>query len=151
MKTLSVQRPFTPQAPWLVFYGLFLFAVAVAAVMYDPKSGQLGFNASAKTALISGGICGGLSIVWGLLAGRGGRWPLGAALVSTVLFAAAFTWRATVGWAAFAAGTTEKWYAATLITTMAVASLLLIASLIRALFTRGGARPSMSVPKQRPV
>ena len=62
-----------PVSPWLVRYGLFLMSVGIVAVMYEPKSGQFGFNPAAKTALMSGGICGGLSLVWGLLLGRGFR------------------------------------------------------------------------------
>ena len=45
--------------------------VAIVAVMYVPKTGQIAFNPAAKTALISGGVCGGLSILWGVLLGRG--------------------------------------------------------------------------------
>ena len=76
---------------WLVRYGLFLMSVAMVAVMYEPRSGQLGFNAAAKTALISGALCGGLSITWGLLLGRGFPWARAAATVSCSLFLAAFT------------------------------------------------------------
>ena len=81
---------------WLLLYGLFLFEVAVAAVMYNPVNGQFGFNAAAKTALISGGFCGGLSLLWAFLFWRGARWALIAAMLTTALFLAAFTWRATV-------------------------------------------------------
>ena len=116
----------------LVCYGLFLIGVALIAVMYEPKSGQLGFNPAAKTALLSGGICGGLSIVWGVLLGRGYQWARVGAIISCALFLAAFTWRAIAGWMAFAGGQTEKWFAATLITCMWAATLaLLVFSLLR--------------------
>lgn len=129
-------NPSAASASSLILYGAFLLWVGLAAVMYDPKSGQFGFNAAAKTALISGGICGGLSILWGLFAGAGARWALWAALGSTALFLAAFTWRATVAWIAFLGGATDKWYASTLITMMALASVALLIRISRTLFAR---------------
>jgi uncharacterized membrane protein (UPF0136 family) len=116
----------------LICYGLFLFSIAIAAVSYDPRAGTFGFYAPAKTALISGGICGSLSILWGILLRRGLRWPLLAAIASTRVFLTAFTWRSTVGWMAVAAGDTHKWFAATLITCMWIASAALVLFLIRA-------------------
>lgn len=118
-------------APWLLRYGVFLLTVGIIAVMYDPKSGQLGFNAAAKTALISGSICGGLSLVWGGLLARGILWARWGAVASTTLFLAAFTWRSIASWMAFAGGQSEKWFAASLITSMWIASVLLLALLIR--------------------
>lgn len=120
-----------PLSAWLVRYGLFLVSVGIIAVMYDPKTGQFGFNPAAKTALMSGGICGGLSLAWGLLLGRGFQWARVAAIVSSSLFLAAFTWRSIAGWMAFAEGQSEKWFAATLITGMWVATLALLAMLVR--------------------
>ena len=114
----------------LVLYGLFLFFVAIVAVSYEPRTGAFGFNPAAKTALASGGICGGLSVLWGVLFSRGFVWALPAAITSTLLFLAAFTWRSTVGWMAFAAGQSEKWFAATLITLMWTASLALLLHLV---------------------
>ena len=116
----------------MISYGFFLFVIAIAAVSYDPQTGMFGFYAPAKTALISGGICGSLSILWGALLRRGLRWPLLAAIASTLAFLAAFTWRSTVGWMAVAAGDTHKWFAATLITLMWIASAALLVFLIRA-------------------
>lgn len=122
-------KPFL--APWLLRYGLFLMTVGIVAVMYDPKTGQLGFNAAAKTALISGSICGGLSLLWGGLLARGISWARWGAVVSTTLFLAAFTWRSIASWMAFTSGQSEKWFAASLITSMWIASVLLLALLIR--------------------
>ena len=116
----------------LTYYGIFLFSIAIAAVSYDPRTATFGFYAPAKTALFSGGICGGLSILWGALLRRGLRWPLSAAIASTLVFLTAFTWRATVGWMAVAAGDTHKWFAATLITCMWIASATLVVFLFRA-------------------
>lgn len=118
-------------AAWLLRYGLFLMTVGIVAVMYDPKTGQLGFNAAAKTALISGSICGGLSLLWGGLLARGISWARWGAVVSTTLFLAAFTWRSFASWMAFAGGQSEKWFAASLITSMWIASVLLLVLLIR--------------------
>lgn len=132
-----------PSARWLLAYGTFLFCVALAAVMYDPKIGKIGFNPAAKTALISGGVCGGVSILWGLLLFGARSWPTRAAMVTTTLFLAAFVWRSSVSWMAVAAGASEKWYAGSLITLMAVASLALLLLLIR---QRGGSRLRSSVP-----
>jgi hypothetical protein len=120
-----------PLAPWLLRYGLFLLSVGIVAVMYDPKTGQLGFNPAAKTALVSGGICGGLSLAWGGLLGRGFSWARWGALVSSSLFLAAFTWRSIASWMAFAGGQTEKWFAASLITGMWFATVLLLIMLVR--------------------
>ena len=116
----------------LICYGIFLFSIAIAAVSYDPRTGNFGFYAPAKTALISGGICGSLSILWGILLRRGLQWPLFAAIASTLVFLTAFTWRSTVGWMAVAAGDTHKWYAATLISFMWIASAALVVFLVRA-------------------
>jgi len=116
----------------LICYGIFLFSIAIAAVSYDPRTGTFGFYAPAKTALISGGICGSLSILWGILLRRGLQWPLLAAIASTLVFLTAFTWRSTVGWMAVAAGDTHKWFAATLISLMWIASAALVLFLIRA-------------------
>jgi len=116
---------------WLIRYGLFLMGVAIIAVMYIPKTGQIAFNPAAKTALISGGICGGLSILWGVLLGRGMSWARIAAIVSSILFLGAFSWRAIAGWMAFAGGQSEKWYASMLISCMWVATLVVVAALVR--------------------
>ena len=116
---------------WLIRYGFFLLAVGITAVMYEPKTGQFGFNAAAKTALMSSGICGGLSLLWGFLLRRGFQWARVGAIISSSLFLAAFTWRSIVGWMAFANGQTEKWFAATLITAMWIATLGLLVMLVR--------------------
>jgi hypothetical protein len=127
-----------PLSQWLVRYGLFLVSVGIVAVLYEPKSGQLGFNPAAKTALMSGGICGGLSLAWGLLLGRGFQWARVAAMISGSLFLAAFTWRSIAGWMVFAGGQSEKWFASTLITGMWVATLVLLTMLVR---NRAGRAP----------
>jgi hypothetical protein len=115
-----------PLSQWLIRYGLFLISVGIVAVLYNPKTGQFGFNSAAKTALISGSICGGLSLVWGWLLGRGMNWARWGAILSSSLFLAAFTWRAIAGWMACFGGQPEKWFAASLITGMWAATLGLL-------------------------
>lgn len=132
---------------WLVRYGLFLMCVGGVAVMYEPKSGQFGFNPAAKTALLSGGICGGIAMAWGVMLGRGFPWARAGAIGSCLLFLGAFTWRSIAGWMAFAGGQTEKWFAATLITGMWVATLGLLIMLAR----NRAARPpieAIGIPNQ---
>ena len=110
----------------LCLYGGYLVLVAVAAVFYLPVEGRIGFNADAKTALMSGGMSAGVSIVLGVLVLRGARWASAIGLGTTTLFASAFLWRSIAGWMDVAAGAGEKAYAATLITSMLVASVLAI-------------------------
>lgn len=136
-----------PLSPWLIRYGLFLVSVGIVAVMYDPKSGQFGFNPAAKTALMSGGICGGLSLAWGWLLGRGFQWARVAAMISGSLFLAAFTWRSIAGWMAFAGGQSEKWFASTLITSMWAATLVLLIMLVRNRAARAPMEP-IGIQKQ---
>jgi hypothetical protein len=49
-----------------------------------------------------------------------------AALATTGLLTAVFTWRASVSWAAFSEGQAEKWLAASLISAMGLASLVML-------------------------
>ena len=82
-------------ARWVVRYGLFLMLIGVVGFLSNPEK--------AKTALISGGTFGGISLLWGFLMARGKRWSHTAALVTTLMLAVVFSWRATVGWKALAA------------------------------------------------
>ena len=54
-----------------IAYGLFLIACGLAGFLSNPEK--------AKTALISGGTFGALSILWGVLMARGARWSRGVA------------------------------------------------------------------------
>ena len=99
---------------WFVGFGIFLILCGVAGYLSNP--------AGAKTALMSGGTFGGLSVVWGVLMLRGFVWAKIAAWISTIVLAAAFTWRLIVGWMAYAGGE-PKLFAASLITLMLFASL----------------------------
>ena len=93
-------------------------------------SGYLSNPAGAKTALMSGGTFGGLSVLWGVLMLRGFGWARMAAWVSTLALVAAFAWRSIAGWMAYASGE-PKLFAASLITLMLVASLTSLLVLAR--------------------
>ena len=107
---------------WFVGFGIFLIVCGVAGFLSNP--------AGAKTALISGGTFGGLAVLRGVLMLRGFGWALVAAWVTTLVLVAAFTWRATAGWMAYAAGE-PKLFAAVLITFMLAGALASVVVLAR--------------------
>ncbi|HMP81509.1 MAG TPA: TMEM14 family protein [Verrucomicrobiota bacterium] len=113
----------TALARWILAYGVFLLACGLAGYLSNPEK--------AKTALISGGTFGVLSIVWGALMARGARWSRWAALTTSGFLVAVFTWRASASWLAVADGATEKRFAAILITLMGAASLAVCTALLR--------------------
>jgi uncharacterized membrane protein (UPF0136 family) len=103
-------------ARWYISFGLFLIACGIAGYLSNP--------AAAKTALISGSTFGILSAVWGFWMMKGGRlFAFIAALLTTLMLCAAFSWRSIVSWQAVAEGE-PKVFAASLITAMLVASVL---------------------------
>lgn len=110
-------------AGYLIFYGLFLILCGLLGFLSNPEK--------AKTALMSGGTFGALSIVWGVLGARGFRWSQPAALTTTSLLALVFAWRASVGWLAVLDGRREKLFASSLITLMLVASVLMLLRLLK--------------------
>ena len=103
---------------WMMGYGAFLVAMGLAGYLSNPDK--------AVTALMSGGLFGGLSILWGWLMHAGQCWSRWAALATTGLLTAVFTWRATVSWTAVAEGHPDKWVAALLISAMGLASLAML-------------------------
>ena len=90
----------TKTAGYLIFYGAFLILIGLAGYLSNPER--------AKTALMSGGTFGTLSILWGVLGARGVRWSLWAAIVTTGFLALVFAWRATVGWRAVLDGQSKN-------------------------------------------
>jgi uncharacterized membrane protein len=92
--------------------------------------GEIAYNAKAKTALLSGGIAGGISLLWGFLILSRQRWAVVTAIASTLLFSVAFAWRTIAGWTAYSDGASHKWYAATLISIMCAVSLIVLVILI---------------------
>ena len=115
----------TKTAGYLILYGAFLFVMGLLGYWSNPEK--------AKTALMSGGTFGALSILWGVLGARGIRWSLPAAFVTTGLLALVFAWRASVGWLAVFEGKWEKLFAAVLITAMLAASAAVLPALFRSL------------------
>ena len=111
-------------AGYLILYGAFLILAGLAGYLSNPEK--------AKTALMSGGMFGALSILWGVLGARGVRWSLPAALVTTGLLVLVFAWRASVGWLAVFDGKSEKLFAASLITVMLAGSALMLPALMKA-------------------
>lgn len=124
-------HPHAPHSKLILAYGIFLFLIGIVAVLYIPETGQIAYNAKAKTAIISGSICGGISALWAILYWFGQRWARWAAVATTSLYALACIWRASIAWIAVASGSPEKWYAGTLITLMLLASLALLTVLFR--------------------
>lgn len=108
---------------WYIGFGLFLILCGLAGYASNP--------AAAKTALMSGGTFGTLSVIWGFWMLKGGRLAaFVAALLTTLMLCAAFSWRSVVSWQAFADGE-PKLFAAILITSMLIASLASIVQLFR--------------------
>lgn len=114
----------TKTAGYLILYGAFLVVMGLLGYWSNPEK--------AKTALMSGGTFGALSILWGVLGARGIRWSLPAAFVTTGLLALVFAWRASVGWLAVLDGKSEKLFAAVLITAMLTGSVLMLFGLTQA-------------------
>jgi len=106
-------------AGYLIFYGGFL--IGLLGYLSNPEK--------AKTALMSGGTFGGLSILWGVLGARGVRWSFPAAVTTTLLLAGVFTWRSVVTWQAVLGGESEKRFVGLLISAMLVASVMMLLGL----------------------
>lgn len=113
----------TKTAGYLIMYGGFLICMGLAGYLSNPQQ--------AKTALISGGTFGALSILWGVLGARGVRWSRPAAILTTSFLAVVFAWRASVGWLAVLDGKSEKQFAAVLITAMLAGSALMLPCLLK--------------------
>ena len=106
---------------WLIGYGVFLFFCGLAGYLSNP--------AAAKTALISGSVFGALSVVWGILLGKGFGWAKWAALVTTLMLCVVFSWRSIVSWKSVMADE-PKAFTASLITLMLLGSLATVARLV---------------------
>jgi uncharacterized membrane protein (UPF0136 family) len=120
LQTRADMNPTTGR--WMAGYGLFLIAVGLIGFASNPEK--------AKTALLSGGTFGSLSILWGWLMLGGRRWAHWAACATAGFLLLVFCWRATVSWQAVIAGSDNKLVSATLITSMAAASGVMLGLLV---------------------
>ena len=102
----------------LIFYGAFLILAGIVGFLSNPEK--------AKTALMSGGTFGALSIIWGALGFRGKRWGLNAGWITVCFLSFVFVWRSAVTWKAYFGGNPEKFFAAILISSMLAASVLVL-------------------------
>ena len=109
-------------ARWLISFGVFLFLCGLAGYLSNP--------ANAKTALISGSLFGGLSVVWGILLAKGHEFAKRIALAMTLMLCGVFGWRSVVTWQAVADGA-PKAFAASLITLMLLGSIATVVKLLR--------------------
>ena len=109
-------------ARWLISFGVFLFLCGLAGYLSNP--------AAAKTALISGSLFGGLSVIWGLLLAKGFGFAKWIALAMTLMLCGVFGWRSVVSWQAVADGG-PKVFAASLITLMLLGSIATVVKLLR--------------------
>lgn len=106
---------------WLIGYGVFLFLCGLAGYLSNPVA--------AKTALISGSVFGGLSVVWGVFLGKGFGFAKWAALATTLMLCAVFGWRSVASWQKVMDGE-PKAFAASLITLMLLGSLATVWRLV---------------------
>ena len=113
----------TKTAGYLILYGCFLIVMGLAGYLSNPEK--------AKTALMSGGTFGALSILWGVLGARGVRWIRRVAIATTGFLTLIFAWRAAVSWLAVHHGNSDKLVAAGLITAMLVGSALMLMRLLK--------------------
>lgn len=104
-------------------YGGFLFLMGLLGFLSNPGG--------AKTALLSGSLFGGLSIVLGCLALREWGMVRRLGLGLTLLLGAVFSWRALASWTAVSGGQSEKLVAAMLISAMLVVTIVVFAVLLR--------------------
>ena len=122
----SIGPYFTPMngSTWkfVVGYGVFLIVIGLLGFASNPEK--------AKTALMSGGLFGSLTILWGFLMAKGFAWARYAAIATTGMLSLVFAVRAFIGWKAVMAGE-PKLIAASLISSMLVASLIVLPLILR--------------------
>lgn len=99
---------------WLFGYAAFLFLCGLAGYLSNPEK--------AISALIMGSVFGALSAIWAFLLGKGLGFAKWAALATTLMLCAVFSWRSIMSWQKFAEGE-PKAFAASLITLMLAGSL----------------------------
>lgn len=107
----------------LTVYGVFLLLAGLAGYLSNPER--------AKTALLSGGLFGTLSIGLGWLARGGWARARAVGLGLAAFLGTVFVWRSVVTWMAVAGGAGEKTTAAWLISAMLVGTVVLAMALLR--------------------
>jgi uncharacterized membrane protein (UPF0136 family) len=107
---------------WLIGYGVFLFLCGLAGFLSNPTA--------AKTALISGSLFGGLSVIWGILLSKGYGFAKWAAFCMSLMLCGVFGWRSTASWQAVMEGKPKE-IAATLISMMLIGSIATVVKLLR--------------------
>ncbi len=116
-------KPYNHKSHALILFGIYLLVAGLVGYLSNPSK--------ALTALYSGGLFGILSILSGILLKKGKRWAFKTGFGLVVLLVFTFSWRASVGWLAVARGNSEKLFAAALITSMLLAALLTLRSLLK--------------------
>ena len=111
-------------------FGTVVVLLGLASVLYAPGVG-FGYNAHGISGLIVGAVSGLLAFAFAGAAGKGRPWAPTAGVVLAFLLLVAAGGRAAMAWRKIAAGTSDKTYAATLITLMAVAALVALVQLAR--------------------
>lgn len=119
---ISSAESLRKQGNWLIGYGGFLIVIGLLGYLSNPEA--------AKTALISGGTFGVLSIALGFGLRRAIGFLRWIALMVVGMLAGVFSWRSSVSWDAHFAGE-PKLIAASLISAMLLASLVMIVRLLR--------------------
>ncbi len=102
----------------LIIYGAFLILAGTAGFLSNPEK--------AKTALMSGGTFGTISIIWGVLGLRQVGWSLKAVWITVCFLSLVFAWRSAASWQAYLGGNTDKLFAAILISSMLAASIFVL-------------------------
>jgi uncharacterized membrane protein (UPF0136 family) len=115
----------TQLAKTFLFYGIFLILIGILGYVSNPEK--------AKTALLSGGTFGLLNIALSFFIDKGAGWPRRLGLGLSSFLSLVFAWRASVSWLAVIQGNDSKVIAASLITLMLVASLVVARKSFRAI------------------
>jgi uncharacterized membrane protein (UPF0136 family) len=103
--------------------GLYFIFAGLAGYLSNPEK--------AKTALISGAVFGTLSLILGALSFKGSPWGRRLGLGLCTMLSAVFAWRASVSWAAVIGGQAEKTFAASLILSMFLMTVVTLVFLIK--------------------
>ena len=120
---------------WIKVYGIYLIVAGLAGWLSNPEK--------ARTALIMGGSFGALSLLLGFIAASGRRWAYGVMIGLAAMLGTVFAIRSFISWRAYLAGDDSKLFAACLISSMLVATLVLLPKVVCAL--RKPANPAAAV------